>query len=145
MRPLELSTGSSSTLNLGDSVSYMIIMYITFYMPLLSPPTLEQSMTPYCFSRQVPMLRFGFHCPSSFGFSERTEIYLPLLSTEIELPPSTGPALHHPLTISLLLSISLSLHVSFSQWKSNPPTSIDKSKAFPECIVSMKLFQMTFN
>ena len=132
--------GSSSTLNLGDSMSYMIIMYITFYMPLLSPPTLELSMTPYCFSGQVPMPKFGFHCPSSFGFSECAEIYLLLISPEIERSPSTGPVLHQPPTISLLISISLSLHLSFSQWKSNPPISIDKSKTFPECIVSMKVF-----
>ena len=136
------------TLNLGDSLSEVILMHIgiSFCMPLLSSPTLELPMTSYCFSGPAPMPGFGFHCGSSTGFNACTKVYLSLIFLEIERPPSVGQILPHPPTVSLFISISLSLHLSLSQWKATPlPASKDKFKTFPELIVSMKLLQMTFN
>ena len=110
------------TLNLGDSMSYVILTHIgiSFCMPLLSSPTLELPMTPYCVSGPAPMPGFGFHCGSSTGFNAYTEIYLYLIFLEIEHPPSAEPIFLHPLTVSSVISLSLSLHFSFSQWKTTP-------------------------
>lgn len=62
-------------------------------------------------------------------------------SSNIELPPSAGPVLHHsPLKVCLFLSLCLYIWVSV-RWKSiPPPISVDKFKTLLDHVASMKLF-----